>query len=119
MPTRLPTNGNPIWRDVDKDLIADFLGDFETHPLNYRLQGGQLAAFLRGTRESRLQLWDVVLPNGSVDSPIMLGDVVKPSVRRVVLRPENNSILVPEAARALVLGSNVRVSPSGIRIGAA
>jgi hypothetical protein len=99
--------GNPIWRDVPKALIADFLRDFQSHPLNYDFQGEQLAKFLSETREKRLQRWDVVVPGGSVEERVVIGPIaVKPSLRRVVVRADNNSLLIS--------GARARVGSRGI-----
>ncbi len=98
---------NAIWRDVPKDLVAAFVRDFQTHPLNYLFQGKDLASFLQFTKEPKLQEWDVVLPKGSADPPVSLGGVsLKRSLRRLVLRPESNSLLVS--------GSRARVGSRGI-----
>jgi hypothetical protein len=98
---------NAIWRDVPKTLVADFLREFQTHPMNYQFQGEQLASFLRRTDEPRLQVWDVVLPKGAAEPRVTIGGVsLKPSLRRLVLRADNNSLLVS--------GSRARVGSRGI-----
>ncbi len=98
---------NVIWRDVPKGLIATFLKDFQTHPLNYLFQGRELASFLGKTNEEKLQHWDVVLPKGSVETSVVFGGVsVKPSLRRVVPNSKTNSLLIS--------GSRARVGSRGI-----
>ncbi len=98
---------NAIWRDVPKALVADYLRDFQTHPMNFQFQGEQLASFIRRTDEARLQVWDIVLPKGSAEPSVTIGGVnLKPSIRRLVLRSDNNSLLVS--------GNRARVGSRGI-----
>jgi hypothetical protein len=98
---------NWIWPDVPSGLIADFIEQFQTHPLNYTFQGQDVATFLRETPEPKLKTWDVVLPKGSADPPVAIaGKSIKPSVRRLAIRKESSSILVS--------GSKARVGSRGI-----
>ena len=97
--------GNPIWRDVPKEVVAALISGFEAHPLNLVFQPEELASFLKRTSEPRLKLWDIVLPQGSVKKRISFGGAeVRPSERRIVLRP--GSILVS--------GRRARVGSRGI-----
>jgi hypothetical protein len=99
--------GSTIWRSVPKEIIAAFLPEFVTHPLNYDFQAGELGAFLDRTEEPRLQTWDVVIPNGSVNAEDEIGSLkVKPNRRNVVVRRDNQSILVS--------GRSSRVGSRGI-----
>jgi len=99
--------GNPIWRNVPKTLIADLLTDFQTHPMNFLFQGEQLGSFLRRTNEPRLENWDVVLPTGSAQTEVTIGGLrIHPSIRRLVVRTEANSVLVS--------GSRARVGSRGV-----
>jgi hypothetical protein len=98
--------GSTIWRDVPKDTVAALLAEFETHPLNYDFQADQLSEFLEQTPELRLQLWDVVIPNGSLEVEEIGGVPAKPSERRVLPRPDSGSLLVS--------GSSARVGSRGV-----
>jgi hypothetical protein len=98
--------GSTIWRDVPKERVASLLAEFETHPLNYDFQADQLSEFLERTPEPRLQLWDVVIPNGSLKEEEIGGVLVTPSERRVLPRPDSGSLLVS--------GSSARVGSRGI-----
>jgi hypothetical protein len=98
---------NVIWRDVPKNAVAGFLKEFQTHPLNYLFQGKELASFLETTTEPKLQHWDVVLPKGSAEPLVSVGGVrVRPSIRRVVVNPKTNSLLIS--------GSRARVGSRGV-----
>lgn len=98
--------GSTIWRDVPKDTVATLLAEFETHPLNYDFQADQLSDFLERTSEPGLQLWDVAIPNGSLEKEEIGGVPVTPSERRVLARPDSGSLLVS--------GSSARVGSRGI-----
>jgi Z1 domain len=98
--------GSTIWRDIPKETIATLLAEFETHPLNYDFQADQLSEFLERTPEPRLQLWDVVIPNGSLKAEEIGGVTVTPSERRVLSKPDSGSLLVS--------GSSARVGSRGI-----
>jgi hypothetical protein len=98
--------GSTIWRDVPKETVARLLAEFETHPLNYDFQADQLSEFLERTPEARLQQWDVVIPNGSLEKESIGGVSVTPSERRVLPRPASGSWLVS--------GSSSRVGSRGI-----
>jgi hypothetical protein len=98
---------NWIWRDIPSDLVADFVEQFQAHPLNYTFQGEDIARFLRDAREPKLTSWDVVLPKGSADPPVTIaGKQIKRSLRRLALRKGSSSILVS--------GSRARVGSRGI-----
>lgn len=97
---------NIIWRDVPKELVAEFLKEFQSHPMNYQFQGDDLANFLRRSTESKLARWDVVLPKGSEDAVSLGGVSVKRSLRRVVPRSDIQSLLIS--------GSRARVGSRGI-----
>lgn len=98
--------GSTIWRNVPKEGVAGLLAEFETHPLNYDFQADQLSEFISRTSEPRLQLWDVVIPTGSLGEEEIGGVRVTPGERRVVSRPDSGSLLVS--------GSSARVGSRGI-----
>ena len=98
--------GSTIWRNVPKRFVAALLSEFTTHPLNYDFQAGELGDFLDNTDESRLQTWDVAIPNGSLDEEFMGSIGVKPSERRILVRRENRSLLIS--------GTSARVGSRGI-----
>jgi hypothetical protein len=103
--TQLPSySGSPFWSGVPKELVVSLLHNFEVHPLNVAFQTEDLADYFSTTTESKLQSWDVVLPNGS-ETARSLGRVdVKPSKRFVLIR--DNGLLVS--------GRNMRVGSRGI-----
>lgn len=95
--------GNPIWRSVPKELVAEFLRDFDVHPLNVAFQTGDLARYLENTSEPKLSTWDVVMPGGS-GSEITIGPItLRTAKRNIVVR---NGML-------LVSGTKARVGSRG------
>jgi hypothetical protein len=98
--------GSFIWRNVPKEIVATFLLEFETHPLNYDFQAPELGTFLKGTTEPSLQTWDVVIPKGSLDKVPFGGIYINPIARKVVVRRDNRSILIS--------GASARVGSRGI-----
>lgn len=107
--------GNPIFKQVPKEIIANFLDAFEVHPHNFSLfvpederhQYG-LAQFLRGTTEPALQHWDIVVPQGELDQIDFLdtGIAVKPLRRKVTTPDDGRTILVS--------GRKARVGSRGV-----
>ncbi len=95
---------NPIWRNVPRELVVSLLRNFQAHPLNVSFQTDDLADYFERTSEQKLQVWDVVLPNGGEDAMNFAGVNVRPA-RRFVL-PRDNGILVS--------GSKMRVGSRGI-----
>ncbi|MCX5807222.1 MAG: Z1 domain-containing protein [Proteobacteria bacterium] len=98
--------GNNIWRAVNKELICRFLRRFESHPLNLTFQKDDLAQFLENTDEAKLQMWDIVLPNGGETEEIFAGIVYHPQKRRIETRNDSKMILVS--------GTKARVGSRGI-----
>ncbi len=116
--TEIPMSdwGNPIFRGVPKEVIAAFLDAFEVHPHNFALyvpederQTYGLAQFIRSTNESRLQLWDIVIPQGSLpinEDFLGIGMSIRP-LRRNVTTPDDGRTV-------LVSGNKARVGSRGI-----
>ncbi len=98
--------GNNIWKDVPLKLICTFLRRFENHPLNLTFQRDDLASFLESTDETKLQSWDIVLPNGGEPETVFAGINYHPQKRRIEIRGDSRSILVS--------GSKARVGSRGI-----
>ena len=95
---------NPFWRAVPKEHVVDLLRGFDVHPMNISFQARDLAAFLEGTTEERLQEWDVVLPQGEGDGRDLGGVMLRRNKRKVTLH--EGSILVS--------GRSARVGSRGI-----
>lgn len=90
--------GTTMWRDVPKNRVASLLSEFETHPLNYDFQAEQLAEFFERTEEPKLQLWDVVIPNGSLSEEEFGGIRINPIERKVLVGKDSGSLLVSGAS---------------------
>lgn len=108
--------GNPIFTKVPKETIAGFLDAFEVHPHNFALfvpederQSYGLAQFIRSTEEPRLQLWDVVIPQGSMP---MINDFAGTGMS---IRPLQRKVTTPDDGRTiLVSGNKARVGSRGV-----
>jgi hypothetical protein len=87
-------NGPIVWQDIPKDRVADVLGSFVGHPLNYDFQSEQLSRYLRDTAEPVISVWDVAIPPGSADPTTFGGLSLSPRRRRVVSKLDSRSLLV-------------------------
>ncbi len=96
--------GNPFWRAVPNQLIAQLLRGFDVHPLNISFQAADLANFIETTTEERLRHWDIVFPQGEGTLDDVAGVTVRRNRRKV--RVDENSVLVS--------GRSARVASRGI-----
>ena len=97
---------NNIWRGVPKDIVCQFLGRFDSHPLNTTFQRDSLVSFLERTDEPKLQLWDIVLPNGGEAPANISGITYRPQKRGVKAYSDTQSIFIS--------GKSMRVGSRGI-----
>jgi hypothetical protein len=97
---------NIIWKKVPKSYITSLLREFTIHPLNLDFQGESIASFLETTNESKLDLWDVVIPNPNYDGEVK-------SFAGIQYRPQRRKV---EGRRdfMLVSGRSARVGSRGI-----
>ncbi|AIY39177.1 Endonuclease [Collimonas arenae] len=87
----------PLWAEVKKTAITDFLRKFVSHPLNLKLQSAELADFIEASSDPKLQQWDVAIPSGSVEERELIpGLQVSLRQRKILVEPEKRSILVNE-----------------------
>ena len=102
--------GNPIFRAVPKDLIARFIDSFEVHPHNFKLYVPEeekaqygLGQFVQSTTDPKLQLWDVVFPQGGEVPLDFLGTgILLSPVRRVVTTHDDERTIMVSGAKARV-----------------
>lgn len=98
--------GSLLWRSVPKNLIADLLASYVTHPRNYDFQTDALAKFLRESTIDALDAWDVAVPQGS-GQPETFGPItLRPQQRTVVLKRGDSSLLIS--------GPSARVGSRGV-----
>ena len=97
---------NNIWRGVSKDIVCQFLGRFDSHPLNMVFQRDSLVPFLERADEQKLQLWDIVLPNGGEAPANLSGISYRPQRRKIKAYSDTQSILIS--------GEKMRVGSRGI-----
>lgn len=107
--------GNPIARKVPKEVIARFINSFEVHPHNFKLFVADeekahfgLGKFIADTDVASLQFWDVVFPQGGMDTVDFLdsGIRLKP-VQRVVTTSDSDQTV-------LISGTKARVGSRGV-----
>ena len=97
-----------FWRNVPKTLVATFLSDFYSDPLNFNFQLDAIAEFLGETDEQLLDKWDVALvsiTSGRHGAEMFAGLPINPVDRRLVIVSESGSILIS--------GSKARVGAGG------
>ncbi|TRZ47919.1 hypothetical protein D4S03_10740 [bacterium] len=97
---------NNIWYAVPKDLVCRHLRRFDSHPLNLTFQRDNLIPFLEKTDEQKLQLWDIVVPNGGEASEQLAGISYRPQRRKIKAYSDTQSILIS--------GEKMRVGSRGI-----
>lgn len=97
---------NTLWRNVPKQHVATLLKSFDSHPQNIVFQATDLGLFVEQATEPKLDLWDVVIPNGKETAQEMFGlKDVKPARRAIDLNSQTGAILVS--------GSKLRVASRG------
>jgi hypothetical protein len=97
---------NSIWYEVPKDLVCRHLRRFDSHPLNLTFQRDSLVSFLESTDEPKLQLWDIVVPNGVEAVEELSGIAYRPQRRKIKVHSDTQSILIS--------GEKMRVGSRGI-----
>jgi hypothetical protein len=94
----------PLWTSVDKKYVVELLKGFQVHPLNVSFHPGDLAAFIESSTDKKLQLWDIVIPNGSREfHNINAGTKVQLQKRKLEVNLERRYLLVNE--RKMRVGS--------------
>jgi len=102
-PNEISRWGNNIWNNVPKDIVCQFLGRFDSHPLNTTFQRDSLVSFLERTDEQMLQQWDIVLPNGGEASETISSISYRPQKRKVKAYNDTQSIFI--SGRSMRVGS--------------
>lgn len=102
-PNEISRWGNNIWNNVPKDIVCQFLGRFDSHPLNTTFQRDSLVSFLERTDEQMLQRWDIVLPNGGEALEKISGISYRPQKRKVKAYSDTQSIFI--SGRSMRVGS--------------
>lgn len=100
-------SGNNIWKSVPKKHVINLLREFTIHPLNLHFQGDNIASFLERSNEEKLDKWDIVIPNGSSNSPKRIVGIEYKSQQRTVEKRGNGKYI-------LVSGSKARVGSRGV-----
>ena len=91
-------NKNPLWKNVPRDLVAEFLESFIGHPLNVSFQPRDLADFVRNSVDDKMEKWDVVIPQGDgAPHPLIHNElVINLEQRKLKREDEKKSLLVSE-----------------------
>ncbi|MEN9996025.1 MAG: hypothetical protein RL462_801 [Pseudomonadota bacterium] len=95
---------NPLWISVDKQYVVDLLRGFQVHPLNVSFHPGDLATFIETSTDKKLQLWDIVIPNGSRETHSITSSTnVQLQKRKLEVNLERRYLLINE--RKMRVGS--------------
>ncbi|KAB0498963.1 Z1 domain-containing protein [Pseudomonas vancouverensis] len=87
----------PVWIGVSKAVVVEFLNNFISHPLNLKLQSKDLADFIGGSNDSKLDSWYVAIPRGSVSAyELSPGRMVSRRSRKIEVDLDKQSLLVNE-----------------------
>jgi hypothetical protein len=90
-------NNNPLWKELDKELVVDLLKNFVVHPLNVTFHPVDLANFIETSEDPRLAKWDVVIPNGGGEMLSLAGGVtIRLQKRKLAVNSERRFLLVNE-----------------------
>ena len=98
--------GNPLWLRVPKEKVATLLREFNVDPQNVTFQSKDLATFVESTKEPFLQLWDVVIPKGGVESTPFADFTIRPQERSVQSFPNTGNVLIS--------GRSARIASPGV-----
>jgi hypothetical protein len=103
---------NWMWRDVDRDTVATFVGRFMNHPAAFTTQREPLLGFILNREEPVLELWDVALYSKTGEEDGVSSTTVGPY--RIGLQ-ERGCVLATggEPPALLVSGSKRRVASRG------
>jgi hypothetical protein len=94
-----------LWKKVPRELIISLLRSFNAHPHNITFQVDDLANYLEGTDDQKLEWWDVVLPSGRAKAIALPGGTVAMPQERAVERGTADDMLVS--------GKSARVASRG------
>ena len=99
-----------MWRNVPREIVARFLKQFTSHPLNFAVQLPQIADFILGDPPSKLDLWDVTIAEGDAAKPFdVAGLPVKPVLRFVSSDSSTNSWLIMGGKKRVGSGGSDRI----------
>jgi hypothetical protein len=95
---RQADNKNPLWKNVPRDLVAEFLESFIGHPLNVSFQPRDLADFVKSSVDDKMKEWDVVIPQGEGVLHALIDNelVINLEQRKLKREDEKKSLLVSE-----------------------
>ena len=96
-----------IWQNVPKQIVAEFLKDYKSHPWNLNFQSGAIAEFIE---EEDFEDWDVAIPNGSDTEPYTL---YQDTEKELNIYAEKRKIAVDKTVQKML-----RVNERHVRVGA-
>ncbi|WP_331351778.1 Z1 domain-containing protein [Cellvibrio sp. UBA7671] len=110
----------PFWKEIPKNIVADFLERYLSHPLDTRFPSKVIANFIRKSGEDILDYWDIAFPRGQVDFQEFLGGFsINALQRQVTLDSISRSYLVGGSKRRLGDSSHEKIGLSVTDIGIA
>lgn len=84
----------PLWRNVPRSRVVEFLRSFQTHSLDLNFSEGFLADYLERVQDVRLDSWDVFVPQGKEEPRTIAGHSLRPLKRRVGFSTDQKNLLV-------------------------
>lgn len=96
-----------FWQNVSKELVADLLHDFKTHPWHLSFQGRALAEYIRNEMDTTP--WDVVLITAGQGDPYPHG-----------ITYGDRTLAIPQTEKRKVIADQdmIRISGTKVRVGA-
>ncbi len=93
---------NPLFKNIDKEVIIKFIGGFKTHISNLHFQSREICEYIN-SNNGELERWDVVFVNGSSEEIKNVKSLrINPSIRKFSIREKN---IIQISGRKNKLGS--------------
>lgn len=89
--------GNFIWRNIPKQIVADYIRGFQSHPTDIFFLEDVLEDFIASTDVPKLATWDIVIPfpRDSNLAPISIGGLnINSRIRTLKVSQDSNSIYI-------------------------
>lgn len=94
-----------IWRNVPRKYVIELIAAYKSHPWSLNFQPVALSDLIG--KDDDLAVWDVAIPDGTVEVPVSISEKAKISVH-----PESRPLIVDKSFSRMV-----RVNDHHVRIG--
>lgn len=95
-----------FWRGIPKDLVANLVRNFDSHPWHLAFQPIALSDYISGDNE--MNEWDVVMPQGSSKNLVTF----EGAYEKFEVSPSERTVIVNDKM-ILISGTKVRVGSGG------